>query len=243
MTKPRTSRVEVATNLIRDRILDLTFEPGKPITEKELQEKYGLGRTPSREALVRLAAEGLVDIFPQMGAFARTLDFTEIAQLFEAYRVADRLIGYYCDFNDETLVRDVEECQRKQREAIADMRFNDITYWHSRHRLRMAETCHNRYIFEFCERTHNQVRRLVCLQYRAEMRQTDFPNWQTELLARLHTELVEVLKSADRQKLIDLLADHIRVFEKRIARAITSQREEDFLLDFSRMPRGHDPRA
>jgi DNA-binding GntR family transcriptional regulator len=231
LPKQEASRVEVATNVIRDRILDLTFEPGKPISDKVLLEKYGLGRTPSREALARLAAEGLVDFFPQMGAFARALDFTEISQLFEAYRVSDRLIGHYCDFDDGSLVNDVQDCQRRQREAIRDRRFNDITYWFSRHRLRMAETCRNRYIYEFCERTHNQVRRLVCLQYQVEMHQPGFPEWQIELLTSLHADVIEALKGRDRRRLLAVLSDQIRVFEQRISTALTSPRERSQELE------------
>ena len=128
---------------------------------------------------------------------------------------------------------DVDECQRKQRDAIADLRFNDITYWHSRHRLRMAETCRNRYVYEFCERTHNQVRRLVCLQYRVEMRQPDFPKWQIDLLVQAHADILEVLKSGDRPRLIEMMADHVKIFEKRVANAITARQPDVPELNFS----------
>jgi DNA-binding GntR family transcriptional regulator len=47
----------------------MQLAPGAPLNEKELTQVYGVSRTPIREALIRLAEEGLVEIFPQSGTF------------------------------------------------------------------------------------------------------------------------------------------------------------------------------
>ena len=54
---------------LRDDIVSMRRAPGDPIAEKEIVETYGVSRTPVREALLRLANEKLVDIFPQSGTF------------------------------------------------------------------------------------------------------------------------------------------------------------------------------
>lgn len=54
---------------LRAAILDMTLPPGAPLAEKELTDRFGVSRTPVREALIRLAEEKLVDIFPQSGTF------------------------------------------------------------------------------------------------------------------------------------------------------------------------------
>src|SRR5262249_39328891 len=54
---------------LRDDIVSMRREPGQPIVEKEIALKRGLSRTPVREALLRLADEALVEIFPQSGTF------------------------------------------------------------------------------------------------------------------------------------------------------------------------------
>jgi len=43
--------------------------PGTPLQEKTLTQRFGVSRTPVREALIRLAEDGLVDVFPQSGTF------------------------------------------------------------------------------------------------------------------------------------------------------------------------------
>ncbi len=66
--QPTTSAARVYSAL-RDRIVSLELPPGAPLVEKELVEAYGVSRTPVREALLRLAEEELVDIYPQSGTF------------------------------------------------------------------------------------------------------------------------------------------------------------------------------
>lgn len=70
----RRSRIEVYTSL-KDAIQYLELMPGSMIHENELVEKLGVSRTPIREALIRLASEYLVDIYPQRGTYISTIDF------------------------------------------------------------------------------------------------------------------------------------------------------------------------
>jgi GntR family transcriptional regulator, rspAB operon transcriptional repressor len=55
--------------MIQEEIVALELKPGQPLSEKELAVKYGVSRTPAREALLQLADEGLVEIYPQSGTF------------------------------------------------------------------------------------------------------------------------------------------------------------------------------
>jgi len=78
------SQTEAGTDLLRDRIIDLSLAPGSRIDEKSLMARFGFGRTPLREALNRLAAEGLVILEPKMGAYVQKLDLTNVSELLEA---------------------------------------------------------------------------------------------------------------------------------------------------------------
>lgn len=63
-----TAASDRAVDQLRERILGGEYTPGERLGEVELAEKLGVSRTPVREALRRLAAEGLVDITPNKGA-------------------------------------------------------------------------------------------------------------------------------------------------------------------------------
>ena len=165
-----TSLVDTATNAIRDRILDLSLPPGSSIDNKWLVNNLKLSRTPIREALNRLAAEGLIRFEANHGVFVHPLDITEINQLMDAYAVAERISAFYCDFSDPGLLADVVRMQAEQRRASREHRFLDASYWTAGFRLRIAETSRNHHLLEFYRRTINHSRRLSCLIYSMEAR-------------------------------------------------------------------------
>jgi len=63
----RGSRVDQAYGAIRRRILDNVYAPGQQVLESALAGELGISRTPVREALIRLALEGLVEVIPRHG--------------------------------------------------------------------------------------------------------------------------------------------------------------------------------
>jgi DNA-binding GntR family transcriptional regulator len=77
------SLAEKAYHAIRGLIVALELPPGAPIDERALIEQLGIGRTPVREALRRLAQERLVDVYPRRGMFVTGVDVRELARLSE----------------------------------------------------------------------------------------------------------------------------------------------------------------
>lgn len=75
---------EAAADHLRRMIVEQELEPGSRLGEKALSELLGISRTPLREGLKLLAAEGLVDLVPNKGARVALLDAREIHDLFEA---------------------------------------------------------------------------------------------------------------------------------------------------------------
>lgn len=65
----RATGASVVQDELRREILDMVLKPGASLSEKELTARFGMSRTPVREALIRLKEEGLVEIFPQAGTF------------------------------------------------------------------------------------------------------------------------------------------------------------------------------
>src|SRR6185312_13390 len=68
---------------IRELIVTLELPPGAVVREPELTERLGIGRTPVREALRRLAQERLVEVFPRRGMFVTKVDVRDLARLCE----------------------------------------------------------------------------------------------------------------------------------------------------------------
>jgi DNA-binding GntR family transcriptional regulator len=97
---PRELLADRAYAELRDRIVTLRIAPGEPIDEDALGVELGIGRTPVREAIKRLALENLVTVFPRRGTFASEINITDLADISDvrvqleghaAYRAAQRL--------------------------------------------------------------------------------------------------------------------------------------------------------
>lgn len=87
--------VRFVYEILRDDIISLTLPPGSPIDEVQLAERLEMSRTPIREALVRLAGEGLVTTLPNRSTIVSNIDFLNMHAFFDAitlmYRVTTRL--------------------------------------------------------------------------------------------------------------------------------------------------------
>lgn len=84
---------EVAARL-RERIFSQDLKPGDPIDEQLLAEEYGISRTPMREALKVLHAEGLVVLEPRRGCFVTELELQDIDELFPLMALLEGRCAY-----------------------------------------------------------------------------------------------------------------------------------------------------
>src|SRR6478752_9163616 len=80
---PRT-RTEALRLQIADEIISGALEPGTPLDEQELAARFGVSRTPVREAIRQLAASGLVSVRPHRGAVVALPTPTQLDDMFEA---------------------------------------------------------------------------------------------------------------------------------------------------------------
>lgn len=78
---------------IEELIVTLSLPPGQAVSEQQLSEQLGIGRTPVREALQRLARERLVQILPRRGVVVAEINVKEQLRLLEVRREVERLVA------------------------------------------------------------------------------------------------------------------------------------------------------
>ena len=114
---------------IRELIVSLELAPGSLISERDLMEQLGLGRTPVREALRALARERLVEVYPRRGMFVSGVDVGDLAGL-SAVRVvleshAARLAAERATVTDraetEALLDELEGATEHDERALIDL--------------------------------------------------------------------------------------------------------------------------
>jgi len=114
---------------LRHMIVSLELPPGATIKEPELTTRLGIGRTPVREALRRLALERLVDVFPRRGMVVTTVDVRDLSRLCEvrvvlepeaARLAADRATR--ADLDEINVLRDeLGERRRRDDRVLIDL--------------------------------------------------------------------------------------------------------------------------
>lgn len=102
--------IQVADKL-RTQIYQHELQPGEPIDEMALCERYGISRTPLREALKVLSSEGLIELIPRKGSFVRDMEPDELNDLFPVMAVLEGLCAREA----------VEHCDADQLQKLEDM--------------------------------------------------------------------------------------------------------------------------
>ena len=125
---PRDSSVEMAYKAIRQRILDNVYPAGHRALEQEYADELGLSRTPVREALLKLAGEGLVEVIPRHGTRVlpvSTDDMREIYQMLTALEpMAAELVA-----NKKLPAADLKPLIEASRDMTAALKADNLDAW------------------------------------------------------------------------------------------------------------------
>jgi DNA-binding GntR family transcriptional regulator len=166
--RKRGSGVKLVYDLLRDEILDLRMAPGSPIDEVQLAERFEMSRTPIREALVRLAGEGLIVTLPNRSTMVSSIDFLNMHTFFDAlvlmYRVTTRLAAQYHRPEDLVVIR--EHQARFAAAAAAEDALAMISTNAALHSA-IAEAGRNPYFIGVFNRILDEGRRILRLYYQS----------------------------------------------------------------------------
>jgi DNA-binding GntR family transcriptional regulator len=83
-----------AYDALRLMIVNNDFRDGYPILDKEIAKSLGMSRTPVREAIQRLKAEGLLDVVPRKGVYVKRLTAEEIRESYEFGEALEGMVAY-----------------------------------------------------------------------------------------------------------------------------------------------------
>ncbi len=166
--RKRGSGVKVVYDLLRDEILDLVLPPGSPIDEVQLAERFKMSRTPIREALVRLAGEGLIDTLPNRSTMVSNIDFLNMHTYFDAlvlmYRITTRLAAEHHRSEDLRVIR---AHQAEFAKAVAEQDALAMIATNADLHSAIAEAGRNPYFTSLFGRLLNEGRRLLRLYYQS----------------------------------------------------------------------------
>ena len=131
---PKRRAADLAYDAIETLISTLQLEPGSPVVEAELAERTGLGRTPVREALMRMVSIGLIDQQVRRGLLVSTIDLADHLDVIQTRRVLECLIAA-CSARRATALqrKAILRCAEKMTKAASRGNLDD--YMHADHEL------------------------------------------------------------------------------------------------------------
>lgn len=166
--RKRGSGVKMVYDLLRDEILDLKLAPGSPIDEVQLAERFKMSRTPIREALVRLAGEGLIETLPNRSTMVSSIDFLNLHTFFDAlvlmYRVTTRLAAQSHRPEDLVIIRGFHEDYAA---ALAARDHLTMIATNAAFHAAIAEAGRNPYFTSLFRRLLDEGRRILQLYYQS----------------------------------------------------------------------------
>lgn len=201
--RKRGSGVQFVYTILRDEILDLTLAPGSPIDEIQLSERLSMSRTPIREALVRLASEGLVTTLPNRSTVVSNIDFMNLHTFFDAmtlmYRVTTRLAAQFQTPADMAMIR------ARQVEFAAAVGAQDALAMIATNRefhAVIAKAGRNPYYESLCLRLLDEGRRLLRMYY------SSFDDQLPHQYVQEHEDLINAIEARDIALADSLAATH-----------------------------------
>lgn len=218
-TETPPTRTAFVHQALREKILGGEIRGGEPLRQIAIARELGVSQIPVREALLRLAAEGLVDFIPHRGAVAIALteaeirELTHLRALIEADLLASAVprLGAHHLAEAEAALDDLEgrlhTGQDIERWSALNQRFHMALYAAAGRPVTL----------ELADRLHRQSDRYIRLQ----LLLTDWiPQAEAE-----HRALLALCRDGRTQEAVDLLIRHIREAGESIARVLADQGE------------------
>jgi DNA-binding GntR family transcriptional regulator len=189
---------------LREEILNLTLQPGEPIDEIGLADRLSMSRTPIREALVRLAAEGLVTLLPNRSTVVSQIDFPNLHHYFDAltlmYRTTTRLAAQFHDATDLQRIRKQQDAFSR---TVLSGNTEGMIQLNRDFHVTIAEAGRNPYYLQLFARLLDEGRRIVRLYY--------YPTFEPRLphpYIQEHDAIIDAIAARDIERCDRLAKEH-----------------------------------
>jgi DNA-binding GntR family transcriptional regulator len=202
ITIPRAALHERVADRLRELLVEGAIAPGAKLNERELSERLDVSRTPLREAIKMLAAEGLVELLPNRGAVAVSLNEQDVLNTFEVMAELEGMSGELAA--KRITDSELSEIKALHYEMLAAHTRSDLSaYYRLNSQIHKAinSAAKNPVLLS----TYTQVNaRLQALRFRSNQ---DEAKWKRAV--REHEQMIDALVKRDGAALRAILVQHL----------------------------------
>lgn len=219
------SGVRLVYDVLRDEIISLILLPGSPLDENQLAERFAMSRTPIREALVRLASEGLVTTLPNRSTIVANINFMELPAFYDAltlmYRVTTRLAARNRTTAD---LLNIRAHQEKFARAVETQNVLEMIATNRDFHAVIADAGRNPYYAGLFARLLDEGRRLLRIYY------SSYADRLPEQYVAEHEHIIRAIEDQDIEAAERLAKLHADQIVNQIRMLIAEDRREDIQL-------------
>ncbi len=206
------SLADQAYSSIRRLIVTAELAPGSVLSEAELQDSLGLGRTPIREALRTLANDHLVDVYPRRGMFVAGVDVRDLRALSEVRAVLEPFAaGIAAERRDDSDVAAIDQLLAEIREH-KNVDIRTLIDLDERIHHRVYAATHNSFLISDLNRYYTHALRIWFLAL-------DNVENLTEAVEE-HAELLTAIRDSNARLAVKIMTRHINDFEDEMRKAL-----------------------
>jgi DNA-binding GntR family transcriptional regulator len=202
---------------IYQKIVSLDFEPGQRLEEKQLIEHLEMGRTPIREALLRLVGENMVESQPGRGYIVRPITLQNIKATFEMMKILETGVAGIAVRQELTpFLNKMKKASAMVKSAIEEGDpLGLVEANHDFHQY-YARCSRNEYLIRGITQIRSEAKRLSYLSYVNEVDPGLSLSNHYESVIHEHERMITCLKEKNEQLLKETVLEHIQAFQKRI---------------------------
>ena len=192
-------------SIIRERIVNLYYQPGEHLNEAKLAEELQVSRTPIREALIRLSSEKLVIIIPRSGVRVSEINLHDFKVLIEIRLILERGVVRLAALKaNKNQIHSLEELDMKVKQADYEDLPLMLNYDIQFHKI-IHEIAGNFYLSDYLSIVMNQFIRIEkIISYKPAVFQADLPKF------------IQALKQKDPDQTEKLIEHHLENIVKRV---------------------------
>lgn len=194
---------EAAFEKIKEAIIKGHFKPGEKLVEQTLAQEMGVSRTPVREAIRRLEAEGFVVSIPRKGVVVSRADKEEIVQLYSIRAELEGLAARWAIENaDEDDIRKLDEAILRMEETAASGDLDGVVQSNALFHDAIAQASKSRILCTLLKTLQDNIQRF-------RFQSLHLPGRPEAALAE-HKEIVAAIKEKKTEEADRLLKEHLQ---------------------------------
>ncbi len=217
------NREEMVYETLKRDILDLALKPGQLLKETELCERFGVSRTPVRDALRMLQEQGFVLTVPYKGIYVTLLSLSNIKQMiYMRVAVETMVLRDFIQVAGPMVMEDIRYLIRKQQALIGEPDFKPEQFYRLDAQMHgiWFEATKKQKLWEILQAQQLHYTRFRMLDFETE---TDFTR-----IIREHEQLFAMIERKDTSGVEDALKDHLYFSMKRMRHQIDVEYKDYF---------------